>query len=188
MKGGVEGPCQLREAHLARPVHTQITDEGLSDLAALKDLTTSSLAWTAVTDEGLKELATLKKLTALDLDVTKTTSVREVVKLQNLTSLKLHRMQITDEALTLLRRENLLHALTRAKAAGGKRPARPEDVASLDLNGTQVTDAGLKELAWLKNLTALTLFGTKVSVGLKNLTGLKNLAFLNRRCRPCRRW
>jgi internalin A len=43
-----------------------------------------------------------------------------------------------------------------------------------------VTDAGLKELADLKNLTTLSLFGTQVSdAGLKELSGLKNLTTLD---------
>ena len=47
----------------------------------------------------------------------------------------------------------------------------------LDLSGTQVTDAGLKELAGVKNLQAACLSGsTKVKgSGLKELAGLKDL-------------
>ena len=43
-----------------------------------------------------------------------------------------------------------------------------------------MTDAGLKELADLKNLTTLNLAGTQVTdAGLKELTGLKNLSELD---------
>ena len=44
-----------------------MTDAGLKELAALKNLTTLDLSDTEVTDAGLKELAALKNLTTLDL-------------------------------------------------------------------------------------------------------------------------
>src|SRR5271170_1713675 len=50
----------------------------------------------------------------------------------------------------------------------------------LDLYGTQVTDAGLKDLKELKNLTLLNLGFTQVTdAGLKDLKELKNLTSLN---------
>ena len=56
-------------------------------------------------------------------------------------------------------------------------PAAP---FGLNLSGTQVTDAGLKELDGLKNLHTLHLGGTKVTDrGLKELVGLKNLHTLD---------
>ncbi len=49
----------------------------------------------------------------------------------------------------------------------------------LSLAGTNVTDAGLKELAGLKQLRTLELDGTKVTdAGLKELVGLKQLRTL----------
>jgi internalin A len=45
---------------------------------------------------------------------------------------------------------------------------------------TKITDAGLKELAALKNLQWLEPGGTKITdAGLKELAGLKNLQWLN---------
>jgi Leucine-rich repeat (LRR) protein len=56
----------------------------------------------------------------------------------------------------------------------------PEEAFALFLNGTHVTDAGLKELAGLKGLKTLSLRGTHVTdAGLKELAGLKNLQWLN---------
>src|SRR5205807_1684624 len=50
----------------------------------------------------------------------------------------------------------------------------------LSLYGTQVTDAGLKEIAGLKSLQSLSLSGTQVTdAGLKELTSLKSLQLLN---------
>ena len=46
--------------------------------------------------------------------------------------------------------------------------------------GTKVTDAGLKELATIKSLQNLQLYGTQVTnAGLKELAGLKSLKCLN---------
>jgi Leucine-rich repeat (LRR) protein len=125
---------------------------------------------TNVTDTGLKELAPLK----------------------NLTTLKLNREQVTDVALRSLREIGLLHALERATAdpaaARGEllmsghwqRATRPEEVLSLDLSNTKVTNAGLKELAPLTSLRLLQLYDTSVTdAGLAELVKLKNLRHLN---------
>ena len=52
----------------------------------------------------------------------------------------------------------------------------PQAAFGLDLSFTQVTDAGLKELAVLKNMQSLNLLGTNVTdADLKELAGLKSL-------------
>ena len=57
---------------------------------------------------------------------------------------------------------------------------QPQTPFGLDLTGTTVTEAGLKELAGLKNLQALRLADTQVTnAGLKELAGLKNLQLLD---------
>ncbi len=49
----------------------------------------------------------------------------------------------------------------------------------LDLSGSQVGDAGLKDLAALKGLRSLALYGTKVTdKGLKDLAAVKQLEVL----------
>jgi hypothetical protein len=54
-------------------VCTPVTDAGLKELAALKNLTTLHLGNTRVTDAGMKELAALKNLTTLSLFSTEVT-------------------------------------------------------------------------------------------------------------------
>ncbi len=132
------------------------------------DVTTLDLSNTQVTGIGLKELAGLKNLTTLRLD--------RIV--QNVT--RFTDTGVTDTGLRTLREIGLLHALSRAAGANGKRPTTPDDVITLDLSKTLVTDAGLKELAHLKNLTALDLSWTKVTdAGLNELAGLNGLTTLN---------
>ncbi len=81
--------------------HTRMTNAGLKELAALKNLTILNLEGTEVTDTGLKELAALKKLTALSLSDTEVTDagVKELAALQNLTSLDLSGANVTDAGL-----------------------------------------------------------------------------------------
>src|SRR5206468_2949149 len=56
----------------------------------------------------------------------------------------------------------------------------PQQPFGLDRSETDVTDAGVKELAGLKSLQALNLFNTKLTdAGLKELAGLKSLQTLD---------
>ena len=60
--------------------------------------------------------------------------------------------------------------------AGLKELAALKSLTALNLGHTKVTDPGLKELAPLKNLKILSLFKTKVTdAGLKELAPLENL-------------
>ena len=64
--------------------------------------------------------------------------------------------------------------------AGLKELARLKNLTTLGLVGTQVTDVGLKELGTLKNLTRLSLAARTVTdAGLKELARLKNLTTLD---------
>jgi len=139
-----------------------------------------------VTDAGLKELAYFTNLTYLDLSQTKVTDVglKELAPLKNLTTIELNETQMTDVSLRVLREIGLLHALLppslKGKASRGKPPTKSEDVVSLDLSGTKVTVAGLKELAPLKNLTKLELSEYQVTnASLKVLHEIRLLHALN---------
>jgi uncharacterized protein (TIGR03067 family) len=64
--------------------------------------------------------------------------------------------------------------------AGLKELAGLKNLQSLNLDFTPVSDAGLRDLAGLQSLQHLSVMGTKVSdAGLKELAGLKNLQSLN---------
>jgi internalin A len=69
---------------------------------------------------------------------------------------------------------------TKVTDAGLKGLARLKSLQALSLRGTQVTDKGLKELAGLKNLICLDLGNTPVTnAGLKELAALKSLRSLD---------
>lgn len=147
---------------------TDVTDAGLKTIASLKNLTTLDLAWTRVSEGGLKELAPLKKLTTLNL-------TRGTYRYRQAPG-----GNITDKSLGVLRSVGLLHAIHAATAKDGGRPTSPDDVASLSLHLTEVTDVGLKELTSLKNLSVLSLEGTEITnQGIKELVGFQRLTQLN---------
>ena len=77
-----------------------VSDEGLKDLATLKNLSSLGLAHTRVTDVGLKGLAGAKDLTALGLFGTRVTGVglKELAGLEKLSSLDLGGTRLTARA------------------------------------------------------------------------------------------
>ena len=123
---------QLTEADLAKVTGirnaTQITDEGLKDVAKLHNLKSLSLDRSNITDAGLKEVAKLQNLKYLSLDNTRITDagLKEVAKLQNLKWLMLDRTNITD--------------------AGLKEVAKLQELVQLYLYHTKITYEGLAEL------------------------------------------
>jgi hypothetical protein len=148
---------------------------------APEQITSLDLSATGVTDAGLKQVAKLSSLATLELQGTKVTDrgLKELAGLKNLTTLGLSESQLSDTTLRALREIGLLHVLSEASAPKGERPKSADDVGSLALCRTPVTDAGLKELVELKNLTWLDLRESRVTdVGLKELAGLKHLTRL----------
>ena len=113
-----------------------------------------------MTDKGLKPLAKLTGLTSLNLLNTGVTEagIGELVGLTNLTSLRLPATAITDQSLKVMCESNLLPALENARAFAG-RPRKLDEVETLDLSRTRVSDDGLRDVARLKNLTSLDLMG-----------------------------
>jgi hypothetical protein len=76
------------------------------------------------------------------------------------------------EALAVKVIEKLGGTFTRGTGANGQ-------IVEVDMRGTQVTDADLKEVRELSNLQMLYLGNTRVTdAGLKELKNLKNLGFL----------
>ena len=70
--------------------------------------------------------------------------------------------------------------ITQITDAGLKDVAKLQNLTGLNLGGTQITDAGLKEVAKLQKLEVLYLRGTQITdVGLKDVVKLQKLTRLN---------
>lgn len=164
---------------------TAVTGGSLVHLADLKNLETLTLrqlrtGTAGLAADDLKHLAGLAKLTTLDLTQNRVAGAGlvKLAGLEKLTTLKLDR--IDDTTLQGLAEAGLVHALSQAVGAGGKRPTKIEDIVSLDLSFQQVSDKGLKHLAGMTNLTTLNLrSGNTYGAGLKHLAGMKKLALLD---------
>jgi len=70
------------------------------------------------------------------------------------------------------------------KPEGELTKADLEQVTEIDLGGTEITDAGLKEVAKLKQLTSLELAGCEqiTDTGLKEVAKLQKLTYLDLSC------
>jgi internalin A len=158
--------------------NTKITNSGMTDLAALPNLAELDLKDVRVTDAGLKELAVCKNLRRLNLQASKVTDagLKELVRFPKLACLDLFETQVSDATLRTLHESDRLHLLFVAEGRSNERPNSLEGVIGVNLAHTNVTDAGLKELAGMKNLAWISLEGTHVTdAGLKTLAGHKNL-------------
>lgn len=105
-----------------------LTDHGLKEVAALKDLQGLYLFYAHVTDAGLKELAGLEDLRVLDLSHTqvKGPGLKNLASLKNLQGLNLSYTKVTD--------------------AGLKELAGMTSLQWLSLHGTEATAAGVTAL------------------------------------------
>jgi internalin A len=139
---------------------TAVTGAGLAHLKDLKNLRRLYLADSAATDDGVRSLRGLPRLEVLDLSWTKITSaglgpLKALNRLQDL-----HLDGIADDAIL-------------------RRLAELDNLRSLSLNRSEVTDAGLVQLGRLRKLTKLELAGTKVTdAGLARLKAFPELASL----------
>jgi internalin A len=135
-----------------------VTDACMKELAGLKRLQSLSIRYTSLTDAGLKELAGLKALRALSIGGpgSKLTDagLKELAVLTELQTLHVtYDPQLTDASLKVL--------------AGIKELAGLKEIY---LRHTSVTDTGLTELTAFKELQRLELGGTKVTeAGMKEL-------------------
>jgi internalin A len=148
-----------------------MTAEGLKELPALPNLKSLGLNHGfPITDSGMKAIAQIKSLEFLSLQGVSVTPAG----IKNLNGLKLktlsvYRDQITDEMLKVLHEVNLLHTINWARGENG-RPTGLKDVRYINLAGSRVTDAGLRELEGMTSLVEVFLEKTKVTdEGISNL-------------------
>ncbi len=97
----------------------KVTDEGLEEVAKLKQLKGLYLEGTEITDAGLKEVAKLKQLNFLALNLTLITDagLKEVAKLKQLRFVNLKDTKVTkagvDQLIKVLPKCNITHNATR---------------------------------------------------------------------------
>lgn len=198
---GLKGLTHLKNLTALMLWGTKVTDAGLKELAPLKNLTAICVDNDTVTDERLRVLREAGLLHALwkaegrdgtrpkspqdvvrfEAGGTKVTNagLRELAIFKNASELSWASAHLDDGTLHVLREIDLLHAVGQAKGKEDARPKSAMEVVGLDLTRTKVTDAGLKELASLKNLTSLSLTSTEVTdEGIKDLAPLQNLKTL----------
>ena len=128
-------------------------------LKSAPEITDLDLTGTNVTEKGLKHLAGLRKLMTI----------------------RLSQGQLSDAHLRVLCEIGLMHTLTYQIAGSSAKPVPEaiEDIVTLALCRSRITDAGLRELARFSNLARLDLSETRVTdAGLKELARLKTLTTL----------
>jgi hypothetical protein len=159
-----------------------LTVEGIKALAPLKSLTVVTMdkeidddVLRALVETGLlhvfprafdtnqERAATQNDVRVLDLTSTKVTTagLKYLAPVKSLS--RVYLLRTTDESLRALREAGLLHTLELAWAKDDELPKSEADVVRVVIRGQKITDAGLKELAALKNLRLLTLQYTEVT-------------------------
>ena len=144
-----------------------ITERGLKELSALKQLRTLYLNGTSVT--GVPELKPCQQLQTLNLHGTRVgeNGLREIGHLTGLLELSLGFTGITDAELKYLSGLGRLEVLeldrTHVTDEGMKDLQQLTNLRILDLSDTGLTDAGLKELKVLKHLEQLDIDKTRVT-------------------------
>ncbi|KAM4718720.1 uncharacterized protein FYW61_016450 [Anableps anableps] len=158
--GGLAFLCRLTLlSQLDLKDYTQVTDQGVSQLATMTRLKKLSLSNTQVTDGGLPSLRGLRELQELCLDRTAVTSrgVAELITcLPQLQVLGLASTRVGDSVV----RRGLIHC---------------HQLVKINLSHTRITDKGLKHLKDMR-LAQVNLDGTGVSLmGIANLFSLTNI-------------
>jgi Leucine-rich repeat (LRR) protein len=165
-----------------------LSDEAVKELAGLGELQSLNLEYTDVTAGCAKELAGLKGLKRLNLGHVKSgAGLKEVLQLKQLQALNIWHSGQTDAdvkevvaALPGLQMLDVSASPGRVTDACVKGLAGLKELTSLNIRYTSLTDAGLKELAGLKRLRALSIGVSKVTdAGLKELAVLKELETLH---------
>jgi serine/threonine protein kinase/Leucine-rich repeat (LRR) protein len=179
------GLVNLRYLDLSAPraPGSGISDRGLEQVVkGMSELTYLALMGTQVSGAGLAHLRRLTNLEVLwlyDMDMeVGDAGLRHLDGLRKLKHVEVSRSQVSDHVLAWLQKRGFLHQQEWAR--GTQRLSRPVEIVNLDLSNSQVTDAGLKEIASLHKLRSLDLSFTRVTgTGLVHLKGLANLTQLH---------
>lgn len=161
----------------------RVTDAGIAHLKQLPNLEYLDLRNTRMTDGGLKHFAAMNRLETLVLEGSQFTDngVEHLDGCQHLRALQLRLPQLTDQGLpriqSLSRKLRILEiGGSQVSDAGLAQLAEFQSLEQLGLNDLAISDDGLKQLHRLKTLYVLNLSRTPISnAGLVHLRGLANL-------------
>ncbi|HUQ90614.1 MAG TPA: hypothetical protein VM120_02960 [Bryobacteraceae bacterium] len=177
----LKGLTQLEELDLHG---TAITDVGLSHIAGLRRLKKLNLAGTGISDAGIEVLRGLTELEELNLYRTKVSNagLDGLRGLKKLLEADVRYSRVTPAGVESLRAglPSVRVLYTEQAASSAMTDAQlaklPRDSRTLNLEGAQISDAGLRHVARLTNLEELNLSNTSVSdAGLAHLAGLQKL-------------
>ena len=169
-----------------------VTDAGMTVLESMTQLTSLSLRGNSATDAGAKYLAGLTNLQQLDLSQTMWVQSRMQItdeglkSLSNLTQLRDLSIgglgQVTDAGLKHLSGLTELRSFSFAGSAVTTRNLPFSHLESLDLSGSQVTDATLDNITQYRDLRRLSLQFTSVTdAGMERVAQLTELRRLSLR-------
>lgn len=165
------GLAKLATAGLtALTLRLPVGDSNITALSEMKGLTHLALDTSGVTEIGVKALAGLPKLTDLWL-FGKDLPVSAVVALKTLPALDHLRLNvgpITEEGMKAIGSMTKLEVLVVSRLTPGadkatQHVAKLTKLRSLDMTASDLTDAGLKQLEGLTNLTELKIGFTKTT-------------------------
>lgn len=144
--------------------NTQVGDEGLANLVALRKLEVVIIYGSRITDIGCKYIGKMKNLRLLRLiDTTiDDEGMAHIVDLPKLKILSIRNANITDNGVVYL--------------------GKMSQLTSLDLSGSQISNSAIARLTDMTNLESLGLNNTKVSssalLQLSSLTKLRDLGVI----------
>lgn len=162
----------------------ELDDEGLRSVGQLPELTDLRISGANVTSAGLAHLAGLKQLGSLHVSQSGVTSdgLAHLTKLDNLRDLRIWQAPVDDDvwkhvaALKSLQSFGAVETAVTGKGIGGLKFPK---LTVLELTGSKVDDAGLKEIETLEGLQILVLNDTSVTdagiPSLGKLSGLRTL-------------
>lgn len=148
-----------------------ITDAEVANLAGLKEINHLRLPFTQITDIGLKEIGTLTSLRALDLNEAKITDagLTKLAALNEVTSLRLNGTLITNAGVSRIVSlfpkvsEPLDLNDTNVSDAGIAHLKDAGFLRYVGLNGTDVGDRGVAQLAAIPRVAGVQLIGSRVT-------------------------
>jgi serine/threonine protein kinase len=148
-----------------------ITDAEVANLAGLKEINHLRLPHTQITDIGLKEIGTLTSLRALDLTEAKITDagLPKLAPLNEVTSLRLSGTLITNAGVSRIVRlfpkvsEPLDLNDTNVSDAGIAHLKDAGFLRYVGLNGTDVGDRGVAQLAAIPRVAGVQLIGSRLT-------------------------